>query len=346
MWFYFFIACIAAFFMHLYSKSNKKLWLFLSFFILFFISAFRFDIGYDYSHIYVKLFNNIINGGTVEWDIGAVGIIKFISIFSKDYIFFFIIMSFLTMYFLYKSFKQYGNIAPLLVFLFVVSGEYIASFNGVRQYVSIAIFMYSLKFIKENNFKKYLICILFASLMHSSSLMLIPIYFVNKLKPTVRNHFLLLSLLVVLLPFASTIFFKLLSFTKYSRYLNSVYNEINPTYSELIMFGIVYIFSILNWKKCKNDDDFKLFFNLTLIGLAISILSFKIILAYRVIFYFKMVLFYSVAIIYKNIKKWKDKFAIFILFTILFSSVTLIGAYHYGWYDTSYKSIIWERWFK
>lgn len=346
MWFYFIIALIASLLMSFYVKTNKKVFLILSFGILFFVSAFRYDIGYDYSHIYVKIFDIITAGGKVDWDIGTIGIIKLISLFTKDYLYFFIVMSFITMFFLFKSIRQYDKIAPILVFLLVCSGEYIASFNAVRQYVSIAIFMYSLKFIKEKNLKKYLIYMLCASLIHSSSVILIPIYFVNKIKPNVKNHLILLFLLVAILPFASSLFYSILGLTKYSHYINSNYNEFNPTYSELIMFSIVYVFCIFNWKKCKEDEDYCMFFNLTLVGLIISILSFKIILAYRIIFYFKMILFYTVGLIYRNINNAKNRLAFITLFIILFSSVTLIGAYHFGWYDKNYKSIIPVRWSK
>lgn len=63
---------------------------------------------------------------------------------------------------------------PIFIIIsFVTSGLYFQECNLVRQMLAVAIFCYSLRFIKENKKINYILCIVCASLFHTSAIILL-----------------------------------------------------------------------------------------------------------------------------------------------------------------------------
>ena len=97
---------------------------------------------------------------------------------------FFIVNAAITMSFTYLALdrlkkKEYTYTAfcmYLLTFAFLV--------NGMRQGVACGIFIYANKFIEEKKPIKYILLLSFASLFHASSLILLPLYFLDKIRLT------------------------------------------------------------------------------------------------------------------------------------------------------------------
>lgn len=336
---YFTAGFFSAVFMSLYiKKGKKKIFLFLSFLILFIISAFRYGIGYDYLAVYVPTFQKIVNGYTVSWDMGMILICKLIGIFSKEYIYLFIITSFIIIYYMIKGIINISDIPQLSILLFVITGAYMSSMNVVRQYMAIAIFVYSIKFIIDNNFKKYLLYMILAGMLHNSAFYLIPIFFINKLNITMRKQIIVGVILIAFLPIISQLFFSIVSKTKYAIYFNTSFNDFNPTYSELIISILLYISACFFYKNNKENKKFRIIYNLVYIFVIISCLSFKIILAYRLIMYFKIVQILMIPIIANNIKNAKIRLGFISLWILFYTIVTLVGGYALNWYDVEYKS--------
>lgn len=80
---------------------------------------------------------------------------------------------------LVKAIYRY-SIPTLSVLVFITSTFFYQETNLVRQYIAVAVFVYSIKYIIEDNFKKYAICIFFAFLFHYSSMYLLPVFFINR----------------------------------------------------------------------------------------------------------------------------------------------------------------------
>ena len=82
-----------------------------------------------------------------------------------------------TVYILYKYSAPY----ELGIILFVLTGYYTFSMNGIRQYAAAGLLIMGAKYLmseKKTDFFKYLIFVLLAWLFHSSALVMIPIYFI------------------------------------------------------------------------------------------------------------------------------------------------------------------------
>lgn len=344
MWFYIFIGIFAASFYKIGNDKNSKLAKVVSFFILFLTSSLRYGIGHDYLNVYVPIFNKIAMGHNVTWDIGTIVVCKIITLFTSDPFWFFFVFSFFTNLFIFlaieKQFKnnRYGWLAILL---FVISGAFVSSFNIVRQYLSIAIFLYSIQYIISGNFKKYFFWIIIASTIHNSAIILIPVYFIRKINMNLKHQLVYSIGLLILLPFIDKIFYFILSFTKYVNYLDiDLFNTANATISELFISLFLFIFTmIFSYRKNKYEKQFKVYYFILLMYLLISIFSSKIILAYRIIVYFKII---QIVIIPYEISKMdnrNNRLLFELLFILFYISMFLYGGYVLGWYDTKYISI-------
>lgn len=149
------------------------------FFILLFIEGLRKGIGTDYKTYYDFLVSN--NGAEfdmeppyslMKWVINTLGIPPMA---------FFLFTTFLTLFFVFKSFYKYSASFELTLILFILVGIYTNSFNVIRQFIAAAIYMcYALKYIREGDFKRYFLVVICAALFHYSALVLVPVYFVVK----------------------------------------------------------------------------------------------------------------------------------------------------------------------
>ena len=171
-------------------KLNKyKFMYFCSFVILFVFSAIRYDVGFDYSYTYTKFYNQLVLGYNVtHFEPLFLLLNKFVYCVFDNVDFVFIISSFITVGLMFKTIKKQSSIIPLSVFLLIGSRFYFYSFTQVRQYIAIAIFIYSLQFIIEGKFFKYIIHILIASMFHKLALAYIPLYFVRNIRLTKKKY--------------------------------------------------------------------------------------------------------------------------------------------------------------
>ena len=74
---------------------------------------------------------------------------------------------------------------PYLGFAFLLTfGVYFNSLNFLRQMIAAAIVLYALRYIKRDQFFRYVIIVLFASCFHLSALIMIPFFFILKIRMT------------------------------------------------------------------------------------------------------------------------------------------------------------------
>ncbi|MBJ7994993.1 EpsG family protein [Bacillus mycoides] len=128
-----------------------------------------------------------------------------------------LITNVLIVFILYK----YSRLIDLSLYVYITSGMYLVSMNGIRQYLAAAIVFTATKYILEGNWKKYILIVLFASTFHESALILIPIYFLIRRKAWSGTTFSLLFLAVlIVIGFNqfSQIFFAAIGDTQYGHY--------------------------------------------------------------------------------------------------------------------------------
>lgn len=116
---------------------------------------------------------------------------------------------------------KYSRMIELSLYVYIASGMYLVSMNGLRQYLAAAIIFTATKYILDGNWKKYFLIVLFASTFHQSALVLIPIYFLVRRKAWSTITFILLFIAVLIVigfnQFAE-VFFATIGDTQYGHY--------------------------------------------------------------------------------------------------------------------------------
>ena len=261
--FYIIIFLFSLFFLSISMKSNKKsvkkFFSILSFFLLWFINVFRSStVGVDYNSV-GNAYSSIVMGiydSNYNWFWLPLRIFcKIVGlIFGPNPFWFYLIIGTIMILFLYKTINKCEH-KLFSLFLFIVFGLYLQSFNQERQMVALIIILYGSFFINNNDKKKYIFTILFASIFHESALVFIPLYYLKNIDYK-KKTILIYILVAIFLFFSGGIFFKLISYTKYSIYFASQYNisNVKSTIFNLLVRIVLFIFCIINKRGIKPED--------------------------------------------------------------------------------------------
>lgn len=267
----------------------KKMFAILSFLPLFIVSAIRYGVGTDYLLIYLPAFYYDFYTEGERFEVGFKLIVKLIRLFTSNYQWLFAITSLIFAFFIYKAIYEQSSSPCFSIILLVLTNFYFISMNAIRQCISIAIFMYSIKYIKSNNFFKYLIFILIAATMHKSVLVCIPIYFLYKRKVKLKTHIILLTITVISYNFISKAFIYIVGLTSYAGYFNSSYNTGKFEFLAFLINLSILIFCYFLYHRCKDDEDYNIMLNNQLIIIILCLFSSQIPLMSRIMWYFSFI---------------------------------------------------------
>ena len=166
----------------LFAKDKKIMSILVSICLIIF-SGFRYQVGTDYTS-YARLFELIKIYGryyNIEW--GYFGLVKLCHQIGGNAQLVFLIFSIATVFFVYRYIEYFSKDVELSWFIFVCIGPYyLSTFNGMRQWLAIAIFAYSLRYVQEKRFWHYAFLNCISGLFHFSSFLLLPLYFILKSK--------------------------------------------------------------------------------------------------------------------------------------------------------------------
>lgn len=169
--------------MHYYPNSkniDKFLWYFIAFYT--FVSAIRWNVGVDS----VGYANGFILGQTGHEQIGLdeekelamKWIVHFVHDIGLHFTVGMAILAFLQIFPITKMFANYKFILVFLPVALFGSHYYLDEMNGVRQMIVASAFVYFSKYIVEKKIWKYLLAIGLSMLMHTSAIILLPLYFI------------------------------------------------------------------------------------------------------------------------------------------------------------------------
>ena len=160
---------VVVFIFYLGNRFQSSVLSFGALIILILFGGLRYEIGQDYN-TYSEIFKYAETTG-VEYGYLLLCIL-FRSLGYGPQIMYLISMS-ITLFLFYNA----QQIA-FVFFVFLFGGYYAESFNAVRQYISIAFFIYATRYIFAASFIRYCICLLIGSLFHTSILFLLPFYYI------------------------------------------------------------------------------------------------------------------------------------------------------------------------
>ncbi|WP_377864780.1 EpsG family protein [Bacillus sp. R86525] len=231
LWMNLFIVFILAFFARYFAmpvttgivmlKPNRLLIL-MATTSLVLVSGFRNNIGDTYFYMHAFKVTDF-NWGYIQnsKDVGFSILQMILKVYTDDPQVLIFITALITNILIVAVLYKYSRMIELSLYVYIASGMYLVSMNGVRQYLTAAIIFTATKYILDGNWKKYFLIVLFASTFHQSALVLIPIYFVVRRKAWSTITFILLFLAVLIVigfnQFAEA-FFATIGDTQYGHY--------------------------------------------------------------------------------------------------------------------------------
>lgn len=260
------------------SQMSSTILFLLSFSVLFVVSAFRYDVGTDYLPIYVARFRAIANGAVLPWDPGFLALNKLIGLFTGNSAWLFVITSFFTISLTFRAIRKYSPNVALSVLIFVIGGFYFTSFNAVREWMAIALFLNAIPYIEKRDPKRYVLLVGLAACFHASALLYLPLYFVSRLKiPPVRAA-LFAGIAAASAGGMSFLFERIVSLTKYSWYASSSqYSGADVALADLVigmlLMGFAYWVRYRRGSSANSDPKLDVLMNIQLCGTLIALLS-------------------------------------------------------------------------
>ena len=149
------------------------------FVILFALSALRLDVGNDYKTYAVTCHEVWVNGYVVT-EPGFNLLVKILYTLAgwENYLLVFAVFAFATIFLYMKIAYEQSDSFALTFFLFMTLGMYFRTFNTVRYYFVLAVAVYSLRYVANKQYIRFVLLVLAAAFFHKSVLVVIPIYLV------------------------------------------------------------------------------------------------------------------------------------------------------------------------
>lgn len=290
------------------------------FFIIFLFSALRFDVGYDYVAYY-----NVITGlDTINYF--RFGLIDQLVIdISRNldfYQFYFIATSFITIYLVSKTLENYSENYFFSILIFIsIPIFYFMSFTIIRQYVAIAIVFFSLKYIFQRSFIKYLFFIFLASVFHLTALVALPIYFLSMVKFSRAFALLLVFLSLFLSPLISNVLESLFPY-----YFSYITNDASYGKSFLYFLLLIFLLLITHYRYIKRKESL-FYFNIFTIGMCLYIVGIQLgEVAPRISYYYLIFLIFLIPSVLQN---YKNKQA----YLMVLCATTLLYGFNFYLFD-------------
>lgn len=153
---------------------------------LFFCAALRSFVGTDYMHYLYNKVPLILSGNSSD-EFGF----QLLTLFSMNilghYQWLVAIMAFLTLFAFFSSWLRFSEKIYLSILIFVSTGFFYFSLNGMRQALAIAIFFFAVRYIINRKPLRYCFAILLASTIHLSALIFFPFYILAQVKLKKKN---------------------------------------------------------------------------------------------------------------------------------------------------------------
>lgn len=280
-----FIAAILAWLSQKFAKDKdntfklNKILFYLSLTVLLIIMGCRQSgVGVD-DWQYKVIFNDVRENGVInvfcnlKIEIGYLIINRIVGLFTDNFQIFLFIISFISLLFFYKALEyERKNINYFLAFFLFGTMLYLYFFGIIRLFLAVGIVSYALRYLFENNKKKYIIFIIIASLFHYSALfMLIFLFFyLGKSKNMDRYHIIeFYVILVIALIFISAIISNFIA-PSIQRYSGYTMKNFKIDLSDFDKVPII-LLSLLFYKKIDNKNKKEMEFYIIFYSTAIVI---------------------------------------------------------------------------
>ena len=301
-----------------YDKKFRVLaifWIAFATLILIFLSGLRSGIGdtYFYKHSFTILAQNP-DSFKFEGDF-ALNLLSLIIInFTSDPQVLIFIAALITNLFNIIMFNKYRSYLELQIYIYITSGYYCTTMNGLRQCIAAALVFICTPLIIKRSFFSYCILVILISTFHQSALALIPIYFVVKEKAWSKRmvKFMIITMVIIVFyQLVSPFIFKILEYTSYSKY--SEFSEGGSSLMRTIVNSVPVILAYLKREELEEKWKIKdVFVNMSIINLIFVALGMFNWIFNRFALYTQLYNFVLIPYIIKNCFKGKERRLLYI----------------------------------
>jgi transmembrane protein EpsG len=277
--------------------------------ILFLVSGLRSGIGDTgaYTYLYGLIGPNYISNGGYEP--GFILFLRLLKKVSVDPQFMIIITSFIINVFNIWTISKYPGYFELNTILYISSGYYIVTMNGIRQSLAAAVLFACANLIIKGKFICYLIVVLLMCTFHSSAIVLIPVYFLVRNEAWSRRVYIFTAMLLVGLMLYDPlmgIVFNALSDTKIGAYKN--FKEGGANIIRVAVYAVPVILAFIKKEQIKEKwPQSNVFVNMSLLNLIIMLFSLNNWIFARFTIYFQLYGFVVLSFIIRYCTNKKEK---------------------------------------
>ena len=173
---------------------------------------------------------------------------------------YFLILATIQSFFLFRTYRKYSTRFLISFFLFIVSADYVSwMFNGVRQFTAATLVFACFPWILEKKYIRTIIVILLASLIHGSTLILLPFVFIVQGKAWNKKTLFFILGVIAIVTFAdrfTNILDTLLIDTQYENSLNNLEIEDNGTnVLRVLVYSMPTILSLIGLRFIKDENN-------------------------------------------------------------------------------------------
>lgn len=307
-----------------YDKKFKSIAIFWTIFvvvILVIVSGLRNGIGDTsmYKHSYNLLVQNPssfkFNG---DFALGLLSL-ALIQISTDPQILIFIV-ALITNLFNVIAFNKYRSYLELQIYMYICSGYYTVTMNGIRQCLAAALVLLCTKFIIEGKFKIYSILVVLISTIHASALIMIPLYFIVRQESWSKIMFKFIGLAIIGIVFyqiLSPVLFSIIENTSYGEYVH--FKEGGSSVFRTIVNAVPVILAYIKRNELKEKWTIgNIFVNISIINLIFVSFGMFNWIFNRFTLYFQLYNFILVPYIIMNCAKGKERRLLYFIFVVCY----------------------------
>lgn len=215
---------------------------------------------------------------------------------------------------------KYSRVIEISLYVYITSGMYIVSMNGIRQFLAAAIIFSVTKYILNGDWKKYLLVVLIASTFHKTALILIPIYFIVRRKAWTKDTLILLFVGVIITAGFNQFYdllFTVIGDSQYSNYEN--YSDGGSSVLRVVVNSVPLVIAYMGRDKLRNmwpKSDYIV--NLSLLGTLFLIIATQNWIFARFNIYFGLYNLILISWIFKLYSKQNSRLIYFTLIVCYF----------------------------
>ena len=200
-----------------FSKKKAKILLMIIMLVLIVFAGFRFEVGVDFNS-YVRIFERKRWSTTNEP--GFMLLVDIFGYLKAKPQFVFLALAIIMQFLVYKIISKFSVNYWLSILIYLtIAPLYLATFNGIRQFLAVALFISMINLIEKKRFIFFLICTVFGALFfHLSIVIIIPVYFILQMNFTINNKLLIIISVII----GSFFINYLIGLTFYGDYLTHV----------------------------------------------------------------------------------------------------------------------------